>query len=71
MKEKGVEAAAATAIVMNRKSAFMYVSPPTKTIPYHVNHPFYLAILSEEKNSKDDVDNHHKMLFVGNFQKIE
>ena len=67
MKEKGVEAAAATVVTMMAGSA--YVEPTQIEIPFRVDHPFYFSILAEEKVEQDI--SVQKMLFLGKVNCID
>ena len=65
MCERGVEAAAATAVtMMGRNSAGSPLK--TKKILYKVDHPFYLALMAE-----DNITSQPKMIFVGYIKTIQ
>ena len=68
MNEKGTEAAAMTAVSIGETARYFpnRKKPKIVTIPFEVDHPFYLAIMIEERvqgQGKEKSEN--KMLFLG------
>ena len=64
MKEKGVEAAAATVIVLQTESSEDFFETNIM-IPFRMDHPFYVSIMAESINSEEQ-----KMLFLGKVNNV-